>query len=80
MPKESHKIVRALRIVVEDILNTCMKDLTVVLEELANKNKTTRLWVDCLIKPVFILMICLRAKREGDWSSSHLEAFLQLTM
>ena len=66
--------VRALRIVVEESLRkiicnnplTCMNDLIVVLEELANKSRTTRLWVDCLIKPVFKMMIYVRAEREGD--------------
>jgi len=33
----------------------------------AKKSRTGRLWVDCLIIPVMILHLYIRAVREGDW-------------
>lgn len=33
-----------------------------------SKSKTSKLWVDCLIKAVFIMMLYVRAEREGDWA------------
>ena len=63
---------RALRMVVEVILQTidpqCHYDqLMEQLEEKAQRSRTSRLWVDCLIKPVLIMMAYVRAEREGDW-------------
>ena len=77
--------VRALRMVAEEILRqtiqtnefSCMDDLFQVLDDIANRSKTTKVWVDCLIKPVFIMMKYVRAEREGDWPL-HLEAFSQM--
>ncbi|KAG0723221.1 hypothetical protein GWK47_043072 [Chionoecetes opilio] len=73
--------VRALRLVVEEVLRSIIEqtpitrkhDLMSILEELARRSKTTKLWVDILIKPVFIMMMFIRAEREGDWPL-HLEA------
>ena len=48
-----------------------------VLEDLAEKSKSAKLWVDMLIRPVFIIMMFVRAEREGDWPL-HLEAFKQM--
>jgi hypothetical protein len=45
-----------------------------LLEEKSAKSKTVKLWVDMLIKPVFIMMMFVRAERQGDWPL-HLEAF-----
>ena len=45
-----------------------------ILEDLATESKTTKLWVDVLIKPMYIIMMFIRAEREGDWPL-HLEAF-----
>ena len=77
--------VRAIRMVAEEILRgllegttiACKDDLMKLLEELANRSKTTKLWVEVLIKPVFIMMMFIRAEREGDWPL-HLEAFSQM--
>ncbi|KAG0698661.1 hypothetical protein GWK47_025997 [Chionoecetes opilio] len=74
--------VRALQLVVEEVLRSIIEqtpitskhDLMSILEELASRSKTTKLWVDILIKPVFIMMMFIRAEREGDWPL-HLEAF-----
>jgi hypothetical protein len=46
------------------------------LEALASKSKTTKMWVDVLIKPVLIMMMFIRAERESDWPL-HLEAILK---
>ena len=37
------------------------------LEKAASVSKTSKLWADCFIKPVFIMMLYVRAEREGDW-------------
>ena len=37
------------------------------LEERALKSMTCKLWVDCLVKPVLLMMKYVRAEREGDW-------------
>ena len=66
---------RALRMVVEVILEPVLKELEVGccdtfignLEEKAQKSRTYRLWVDSLIKPVLLMMSHVRAEREGDW-------------
>ena len=67
--------IRALRIVVEELLRNVVgleqtqsyTDLMDMLETQAEQNRTTRLWLDNLIKPVFIIMLFIRAEREGDW-------------
>ena len=33
----------------------------------ASRSRTSKLWVDNLIKPVLIMMQFVRAEREGDW-------------
>ena len=38
-----------------------------VLEDLAGRSKTTKPWVDVVIKPVFIMMKFIRTGRERDW-------------
>ena len=67
---------RAMRLVVEELLRpvfdtedlTSYRDLETVLEDLARENRTAKDWVDCLIRPVFIMMVYVRAEREADWS------------
>lgn len=73
--------VRAMCLVAEEVLRQILeehpiqhkKELMNKLEDLASKSKTTKLWVDMLIKPVFIMMMFIRAEREADWPL-HLEA------
>ena len=48
-----------------------------VLEGIAKRSKTAKLWVDMLINPVFIIMRFVRAEREADWPL-HLEVFRQM--
>jgi hypothetical protein len=42
-------------------------ELMDVLEDRANESRTAKLWVDCLIKPVLLMMMFVRAGREADW-------------
>lgn len=44
-----------------------MTDLVQHLDELAARSCTTKVWVDCLIKPVFIIMSYTTAERESNW-------------
>ena len=71
MMGEKFPVCRALRIVVEMILAPvianvhCYDGLMEVLEEMAGKSKTCKMWHDCIINPVFIMM---RAEHEGNWA------------
>ena len=64
---------RPLRLVTEVLLRDIIPDteshahLTSVLDELSTESRTAKLWVENLIKPVFIMMLFVRAEREGDW-------------
>jgi len=76
--------VRALRIVAEELLRRIVQDnnmasydeLILCLDDVAS-SRTAKLWVDVVIKPVFIMMQYIRAEREGDWPL-HLEAVQQM--
>ena len=65
--------VRALRMVVEELLRETLSsdegqdDPMERLDTQAALSTTTKLWVDNLTKPVLIMMIFVRAEREGDW-------------
>ena len=67
--------VRAMRLVVEELLRsmmsngniTTMEELLVRPDNAASASKTSKLWVDYFIKPVFTMMLYLRAERKGDW-------------
>ena len=37
------------------------------MEEKAEKSRTTKILVESFIKPVFIMMMFVRAEKEGDW-------------
>ena len=63
---------RALRIVEEllrDILSKVhtYESMMEVLETSASQSKTTQLWVENLVKPIFIMLLFVRAERETDW-------------
>ncbi len=68
--------VRALRLLVEELLRPlfdkfefeCQADLLKALDEVSSRSRTARLWVDCLIRPVFTILKYTRAEREGDWA------------
>ena len=66
---------RALRLVVEKLLrpvfdtedlNSC-RDLETVLDDVARESRTAKVWVECLIRAVLLMMIYVRAEREADW-------------
>ena len=44
-----------------------MAELTQCLVSKSTQSKTARLWIECLIYPVFIMMTFVRAEREADW-------------
>ena len=58
--KKISQNIRALRMVVEESLRPylkdihCIKDLTNFLHNISQRSSTSKLWIDCLIKPVFI--------------------------
>lgn len=64
---------RALRMVVEELLRPYITQfdssdkLDEFLENISKESKTTKLWVENLIKPVQLMMMFVRAEREGDW-------------
>ena len=67
------KALCGLRMVVEALLeplitqgNVTVHQMEQALED-ASASRTGRLWVDCLIKPVIILLLFIRAEREGNW-------------
>lgn len=73
--KKYSQNVRALRMVVEELLRDVIitgefqrySQLINTLEERSLQSRTTKLWVDNLIKPVLIMMLFVRAEREADW-------------
>ena len=67
------KALCGLRMVVEALLepfvfygNATKSSLEDILER-ARGSRCGRLWVDCLIKPVSIVLLYIIAEREGDW-------------
>ena len=73
--KKFPESVRALRMLTECLLEPIlttestadMDELHAILNRAASKTRTAHLWVDCLIKPVFIILRYVWAVREGDW-------------
>ena len=45
-----------------------MAELQTFLDSLSPQSRTSKLWVNNLIKPVPYMMLFMRAEREGDWS------------
>ena len=39
----------------------------ILLEARACESRTTKVWLNMLIKPVLLMMMFCRAKKEGDW-------------
>ena len=72
---------RAMRMVTEELLRDVVgksqlkghHDFMNVLENFGSKSRTAKMWVDVFIKPVLIMMVYVRAEREGDWPL-HLQA------
>ena len=67
--------VRALRILVEELLRKIIKgskvasydELMLHLDDLSGNSRTVKLWVNIVIKFVFLMMLYIRAERESDW-------------
>ncbi|KAJ8351728.1 hypothetical protein SKAU_G00232040 [Synaphobranchus kaupii] len=62
--KKFPQIVRALRMMAEE-------------DQIASQSRTAKLWVEVLVKPVFLMMSYIRAEREGDWLL-HLTTFRKM--
>jgi len=66
---------RALRMLVEELLCDVVQKqgvasfahLTETLDARARRSKTTKMWIDNLIKAVIIMLNFSRAGHEGDW-------------
>ena len=77
--------VRALRIIVKELLRKIIQDnkvasydeLMLHLDDISGNNRTANLWVHIFIKSVFIMMLYIRTEREGDWPL-HMEATKQM--
>ena len=73
--------VRVLCIIVEELLRKIIQDSKVAsydelmlhLNDISGNSRTAKLWVNIVIKSVFIMMLYIRAEREADWPL-HLEA------
>ena len=68
--------VRALRLLTEELLRSvivCLdghesySELITLLDNRAERSRTTKLWVSNLVKPVLLMMMFIRAEREADW-------------
>ena len=68
-------IMRALRFAVIELLReyidfkniTSYSELSKMLDELSSKSFLAEKWIENLIKPVFIMMMYLKAEREEDF-------------
>ena len=75
--------VRAFRLLAEEILRKHIREidsfeeLETWMADLSTKSKTAKLWLDCFIRPVLIMMAFIRAERESDWPL-HLWAISQM--
>ena len=60
-----------------DVVSKCQlkghQDFINLLEDLASISRTVKMWVDVFTKPILIMMLYIRAEREGDWPL-HLQA------
>jgi len=65
--------IRALRLLTEELLRGTIvhmnshDSLMKVLDNKSQESRTTKLWVENLIKPVMLVMMFVRAEREADW-------------
>ena len=65
---------RALRMVVEELLHGSFDDmtkfvgLTTFLQTLKEQSPTSTLLIDNVIRHVYYMLLFVRAEREGDWS------------
>ena len=66
-----------LRGVMADGRINSMEALLGHLDGAAAATKTPKLWVDCFVRPILLMMLYVRAEREGDWPL-HLIAVKQM--
>ena len=65
--------IRALHLLTEELLRGTIvqmdshDSLMKVLDDKTKESRTTKLWVENLIKPVMLIMMFVRAEREADW-------------
>ena len=67
-------IIRALCMVVEELLRLLILDpdvqsmaqLKAKLQQYRATSRTVKQWIDCLTQPIFIMLLFVRAEREGD--------------
>jgi hypothetical protein len=52
-------------------------DLMKALEQIARQNRTVKLWVDVLLKPILLMMTYTRAEHQVDWIL-HLATFRKM--
>ena len=70
---ENHRGTTAARFATHHL--ECISDLLQALDGTASQTRTTKLWVDCLIKPIFVILKYIRAEREAD-CTLHLGPFV----
>ena len=65
---------RALRLVAEELLHDIFKvdisnynDLISTLEDVGLSSRTAELWLNVVVKPVFVMMKFVRAAQKADW-------------
>lgn len=64
---------RGLRLLVEELLRSHManinsyEDLMHFLDDISNRSKTCKTWVENLVRPVLLLLKLQRAERVSDW-------------
>ena len=66
-PRHTSTTLHSLIPIFDDPNVQCSDNLIAELEERALKSKTCKLWLDCLVKPVLLMMAYVRAERERDW-------------
>ena len=67
--------VRTLRMLVEEVIRplfktrnmVCMTEPQQAFDDSASHSRTAKMWVNCLLRPVFTIMKYVRAEREADW-------------
>ena len=77
--------VRALRVIVEELLRKIIHDSKVAsyeehilhLYDISGNSRAAKMWVIIVIKSVYIMILYIRAEREGDWPL-HPEAVKQM--
>ena len=75
---------RGIRLLAEELLRKhftetdSVEEFDRLMAHASNQSKTTKLWVDCFIRPVLIMMTFIRAECECDWPL-HLWSVSQMT-